>query len=140
MARCLLKDLNKSELLQMREQGMSNRDIANVLGCSYQTIRRAIGNQPFAKRRNYYYDAPMKTPTKQEEPQEVHEAALAVQRSALRLKGLFGEYEISDDGQTIEVTAPFNIVLNAEEIATFIKELQAIERNIDKVQPKLEMW
>lgn len=37
--------ISKSEMLQMREQGMSNRDIANVLEISKATVFRYIGPQ-----------------------------------------------------------------------------------------------
>lgn len=44
--RRILADMDKTQLLNMREQGMSNEEIANAVGCGYQTIYRAIGKQP----------------------------------------------------------------------------------------------
>lgn len=37
--------VTKSEMLQMREQGLSNRDIAKCLEISYATVARYIGPQ-----------------------------------------------------------------------------------------------
>ena len=37
--------ISKSEMLQMREQGLSNKDIANLLEISVATVFRYIGPQ-----------------------------------------------------------------------------------------------
>lgn len=43
----IMRDVSVSEMLHMREvQRMSNREIAERLGCSTVTMYRAIGNQP----------------------------------------------------------------------------------------------
>ena len=42
----LIQDISKTELLKMREGGMSNAAIAASLGCHKQTILRLIGPQP----------------------------------------------------------------------------------------------
>lgn len=44
--RKLLADMDKTQLLNMRDEGMSNAEIARAVGCGYQTIYRAIGKQP----------------------------------------------------------------------------------------------
>jgi predicted transcriptional regulator len=38
-------EVSRSEMLQMREQGLSNKDIANVLEISAATVFRYIGPQ-----------------------------------------------------------------------------------------------
>ena len=38
-------DLHPSELLELRKQGYSNKDIANMLGICVQTVRNYIGRQ-----------------------------------------------------------------------------------------------
>lgn len=38
-------DVSRSEMLQMREQGLSNKDIANLLEISVATVHRYIGPQ-----------------------------------------------------------------------------------------------
>ena len=45
--RGFMKDMNRADLLKMREeQEMSNQEIADTLGCSYETVRSIIGKQP----------------------------------------------------------------------------------------------
>jgi hypothetical protein len=44
--RGFMKDMNRSDLLKMREGGMSNKAIAKSLGCSYNTVLELIGKQP----------------------------------------------------------------------------------------------
>lgn len=39
-------DITNSELLHMRENGKTNSDIANALGCSYAFVHKRIGPQP----------------------------------------------------------------------------------------------
>lgn len=38
-------DVTAGEMLELREQGLSNHDIARSLDISYETVRRYIGNQ-----------------------------------------------------------------------------------------------
>lgn len=44
--RKLLKDISMSELLQLRADGWSNREIADKLGVCYATVLHHIGKQP----------------------------------------------------------------------------------------------
>lgn len=41
-----MREVSVSELMSMREQGMSNRDIASALDITYQTVLKYIGKQP----------------------------------------------------------------------------------------------
>ena len=50
MKRVFLKNLDMNGLLKMREQGMSNSEIAKVIGCHYDTIHKALGKQPYNKK------------------------------------------------------------------------------------------
>lgn len=45
----ILKTVSISEMLHMREQGLSNAEIADKIGCSYMTVNRHIGRAPFVK-------------------------------------------------------------------------------------------
>lgn len=45
MKRKVTEDISVNEMLEMRKQGMSNKDIARVLEISYQTVYRYIGGQ-----------------------------------------------------------------------------------------------
>ena len=42
------EEISHNEMMQMREQGMSNKEIASALGISYATVLRYIGKQPEA--------------------------------------------------------------------------------------------
>ena len=41
-----MKDMNRADLLSMREGGMGNAAIAKSLGCSVETVYALIGRQP----------------------------------------------------------------------------------------------
>lgn len=45
----ILKSVSISEMLHMREMGLSNAEIADKIGCSYSTVNRHIGGAPFVK-------------------------------------------------------------------------------------------
>ena len=44
--RKLMADMDKTQLLNMREEGMSNAEIAQAVGCCSVTILKLIGKQP----------------------------------------------------------------------------------------------
>lgn len=45
----ILKSVSISEMLHMREMGLSNAEIADKIGCSYMTVTRHLGKAPFVK-------------------------------------------------------------------------------------------
>jgi hypothetical protein len=45
----ILKSVSISEMLHMREMGLSNAEIADKIGCSHMTVIRHIGKAPFVK-------------------------------------------------------------------------------------------
>ena len=48
----ILKFVSVSEMLHLRnEEGLSNKEIADKIGCSYNTVNRHIGAAPFVKQR-----------------------------------------------------------------------------------------
>lgn len=44
--RGFMKDMNRADLLKMRDDGMGNAAIAAIVGCSTKTIFDIIGSQP----------------------------------------------------------------------------------------------
>ena len=50
--RSVLKDIDKTTMIKMREDGMANRDIAQSIGCSVTTIYNILGKQPDGIRAN----------------------------------------------------------------------------------------
>lgn len=45
----ILKTVSISEMLHLRDAGLSNAEIADKIGCSYGTVNRHIGKAPFVK-------------------------------------------------------------------------------------------
>ena len=130
----LTRDLSYTELMYMREnEGMSNREIADTLDVSYQSVLRVIGKQPSGIRKN----------TEKQVVQAPAEpgACLTVTGRVISLTGeqakytLDGEHEIllvSIDGNVLQV--PFG------QIGKIVSELASISRNIHKVMTGAEMW
>ncbi len=141
----LHKDISQSELLSMREQGMSNSEIAEALGVGYQTILRNIGKQPREIRRSRkaltksdFLEKKMNLPE-----EEAPVACLAVRKSPLCLTGSVADYELDSEREKITITnaqRDYYFRLEASNLEQFIRELQAIARNIEDSKQKLEMW
>lgn len=136
------REVSIPELLKMRESGMSNPEIAASLEVTPQTIRNYIGPGPRSKNRSRGG-----TPVADEVMREESMAAcLKVEPTVVRLTGAFGCYEVNKADCLIAVElhpdgdtdAYFDIPL--DQLTTFIKELQAIERNVDRVKTQLEVW
>lgn len=155
--RKLLADMDKTQLLSMREQGMSNAEIALAVGVSKPTIYRMLGKQPeeITKARNasgyvkmaqtrfgnkseggYTVERKAKSymPRREEEPVK---AVLAVKKSPIRLSGAFMHYTICPDREMIDVETEEGrtlIQVPADMLDTFIKELTAIQKNMNTAQ------
>lgn len=137
------KEVSIPELLRMREEGMSNPEIAGVLDVSPHTIWRYIGPGPRAKNR-VRGGTPVAVEIRRAEPAEV-QACLSIGASPINLTGAYGKYTIEEERTYICISGEadgheVNGSIPVDQLSTFIKELQAIERNIGKVQPRLEVW
>ena len=138
----LTNEISVQELLKMREEyGMSNPEIASALDVSQRTIWRYIGKGPRSKNQIRGGTA-VRTEVKKEESPK---ACLKVEPSAINLTGAYGKYTIDEEQEAIFIIAEadgheVSGYMPISELSTFIKELQAIERNLDKAKPKLEMW
>lgn len=153
--RKLLADIDKTQLLRMRDEGMSNEEIALRVGCGYQTIYRAIGKQPkeITSRRQseshvmiagtartseggYTVErkAPSLMPQREEKPVE---AVLVVKKAPLRLHGACFDYTLDERRKTVEVETEEGrvlLIMETDKLGRFIEELQAIRKNMDKAQ------
>lgn len=145
MYKPLYKDLSKSELLSMRESGMSNREIADSLAVSYNTVLRLIGKQPNGLRamrggattNTDFLNKSMNL------PQEPDIACLAVEKSDLYLTGAVARYRLHPDRDRVTIIDEEYeelYAIDADKLETFIRELQAIARNIENSRQPLEMW
>lgn len=137
-------DLPVDEMLKMRENGMTNRDIANAFGVHVQTVKKRIGPEGRYRRGVRYINI---VPQKKEEPEEQYSASLVVQNKSIELDGTYGRYVvdfrekkvIASIAKTEEAEEMFSVEF--EKIETLINELQAIRRNIrDKGGIGSEMW
>lgn len=64
--RSLNKSISVSELKHLREEGLTNQQIADRCGCAYSTVHRLIGPQPDGLRKKYEHRKPL--PPLTEEP------------------------------------------------------------------------
>ena len=143
----LMRDMSYSELMHMREDGMSNQEIAKVLDVSYQTVLRQIGKQPSGMRKTYSRSIPAPansapiTETATKTDADVPEACLAVVGRSVSLMGNAAEYSIdcSSDSVNIKI-GEGSVVVPLQKMESLIKELAAIMRNVSRVKIGNEMW
>lgn len=48
----VLQEVSIDEMMELRNEGYSNNEIAELLDCSYQTVKRYIGIQGFRMQNN----------------------------------------------------------------------------------------
>lgn len=155
--RKLLADMDKTQLLNMRANDMSNAEIAVAVGCSPTTVYRAIGPMPaemLSKKRReagamggrtkaenrreggYTVErkAPSLMPQREAEPVK---AVLVVKKAPIHLHGACFDYTLDESRKSIEVeTEEGRVLLSMEtdKLGTFIEELQAIRKNMSVAQ------
>lgn len=138
----LTNEVSVQEMLRMRtEYGMSNTEIASALDCSQRTVWGYIGKGPRSKNQNRGGTA-VPAEIKKKDPVE---ACLKVEPSAINLIGAYGHYTIDEKQEAIFILAErdgheLSGYMPIDQLSTLIKELQAIERNLDKAKPQLEVW
>lgn len=134
----LTNEISLPELLKMRESGMSNSEIAESLDVSYSTICRYLGGGGPRRQTRRVPHVQERAPMKDEPVQ----ACLKMEPSEIRLTGAYGKYAFAPDGDSISVIidSDYFFCVPRDQLSTFIRELQAIERNIGKVKTPLEVW
>lgn len=137
----LLNDVSITELLTMRETGMSNYDIAESLEVSEATVYRLIGKNPKGTPRRRRTPEIVETPIKRTAEPEI-EACLAVQYRNIECVGSYGTYMIDCAVKSIFATYgdDMEFVVSFDKLGEMIKELTAIQRQIDKLKAKQELW
>ena len=142
MAHKLTRDLSYSELMTMRESGMTNQEIADSLDTSYKSVLAVIGKQPkdLRKKPEFHVDQPR--PTFGSEPVVEPAACLVVANRQIELAGLFGSYTIPIQNKVVSVTIPDqgSVHIPFEQLDEFICELQAIQRKLPSLTNTAEMW
>lgn len=137
----ILNDVSKQEILKVVEQTGSVEEAAKVLDISKNSIYRLTTPEErrgLVRRRTRIPS--LMHPEKEETP-----ACLKVEAAPINLAGAYGKYTIEEDRTYITVSGEaggYCLVgsIPLDQLSTFIKELQAIERNIGNAQPKLEVW
>lgn len=148
--RKIMDDVTVAEMQKLREQGMSNQEIADSLECSYNSVVRFIGKQPKELR---------KKPERKREPMQTREweitqngvrpmplpdldeplipARLVVENHRTELVSANHRYAVDHKQATVEIDDV--MILSAEELGDFIEELKAIQRKLNG-SFQLEAW
>ena len=143
MSRSLLKSVSYEELAQMRDNGMTNKDIATSLGVSPQTVYKYLGPQPSRGwSRHAYNDRPLSNP-EQPNKDEPDDAALIIENRTINLAGLFAGYKIDIKAKEIRVFVEDGVdalVIPFDQVVNFAKELRAITKHVKDLSVGAEAW
>lgn len=140
----LIEDVSLAELRRMRdEERMSNQMIADSLGITVTTVRRYLGNQPKDLRK-----APIRNSAVRFRPEkpaeEEREACLAVTDRTVQLDNGSGrQYTVFPREGRVSVSfsgEALTFTLQADQLDSFIAELDAIRRHIGAEKPTNELW
>ena len=145
MYRSLMEDVSISELLRMREEeNMSNQEIADALGVSYDCVKKYIGPQPKGMRKMRSKGVVYGRSKAEETPEEEIPPCLVIQNRTVIATGADLEYIIDYQQQTVRIHKPSrsNIfwLFTFDELANALPELQAISRRASECRMSPEMW
>lgn len=126
--RGILKDFSKTELLRMREDGLSNREIADRIGCAYSTIYGILGKQPNGLRYSCQFAAPSSNEILPDDQIEKFPSRVKVLK--FTAVGAAGSYiiDIEDNIVTLESQE-----LLSEQLPDFIADLVSVGKMIEKM-------
>lgn len=137
----ILNEISKQEILKVIEQTGSVDEAAKQLDISRTSIFRLTTpdeRRGLIRRRTCIPS--LMHPETEETP-----ACLKVDAAPINLTGAYGKYTI-EEGRTYLIVSGeadgYNLVgsVPLDQLSTFIKEPQAIERNLGKASPKMEVW
>lgn len=145
MRKKLRDDINEAELLSMRDEGMSNQEIAESLDVSYATVLRLIGKQPLGMRGSVKNRSVIEPAQKKRELEEepIIPACLAVTVKRLTVEGELARYELSSNVEDIMINFKHDnecVLVKKEQIPALIKELQAIQRHLSEIEIGFGVW
>ena len=146
IGKSLMKDISVSDLLGMRDSGMTNRDIASALDVSLATIYRYIGAQP-PKMRKHREPVSPNPPAHAAEPAvdggEADDAALIVDNRTISLAGLFAGYRVDVRSQSVAIFVEDGIdamVVPFDKVHDFARELSALAKPVGSIRVGNEAW
>lgn len=127
----LSKEVSREELLHMREEGLTNKQIAERLGCAYYTVLRYIGKQPDGMRADYGSIAAKVTDAPKEEARPEPNRRLTMSIRKTRYYGENGTcYNVYSSGQANIEQGGMRVMTfqRAEELEQLICELIELDR------------
>lgn len=114
--KALSKDITKHEMQHLREEGWSNYEIAEKLGCCYATVLKYIGTQPKGVRGDRLYTVPKKVEyvVKQKETQEdiMDVREMTVKGKSVSIKANFENEKVTFKNGYGEITIPMQYLDN----------------------------
>lgn len=153
MRKKLLDEVSVNELLEFRNEGYTNSQIAEMLDVSNTTIYNMIGkmhDEMIAKAKREaavqggyarWEKAAKKTYNVEGEKNEMTEnraACLVVVNRKVNLQGTIGLYEVDCENKKVTMRPVEEI--GFDNLNAYINELQAISRKIDQMSVGNEMW
>lgn len=155
MGRKLLDEVSVNELLELRAEGYTNAQIAELLDVSYVTIYKYIGKMPGDLYEKSMRDAWEKSAQVRQEKKRMSEsgeqtkgegqmmenkmnACLVLVNRKETLKGTIGLYEIDLEDKKVTMRPVEEIEF--DKLNDYINELQAISRKIGEMHVGAEMW
>lgn len=155
MRKKLLDEVSVNELLEFRNEGYTNSQIAEMLDVSNTTIYNMIGKMPDemiakAKREAAVqggyarWEKAVKNKGNEHVKGEKNEmtenraACLVVVNRKVNLQGTIGLYEVDCENKKVTMRPVEEI--GFDNLSAYINELQAISRKIDQMSVGNEMW
>lgn len=142
--RSVLHDFSLQELQYMRDHDkLSNREIADRCGISYNTVVRYLGRQPKDIPRSQISlspDFPL-VPDRSKDPVEV--AALICIDHPITMQGKVGIYTVHPSTSTIDIKINDQVIkdISYDDLDTIVLELTRIsKRHKDVDPPELIAW
>ena len=155
MKRRLLDEVSVNELLEFRNEGYTNAQIAEMLDVSSRTIYRIIGKMPKELQDKAMRDAWEKSIQVRREKKRMAESGeqtkgdgpmIEIKRNAClvlvnrkeTLQGTIGRYEIDCENKKVTMRPVEEIEF--DKLNDYINELQAISSKICQMNVGKEMW
>lgn len=137
--RSLARDVDISTMMSMRDQGMSNPQIAERLGVTYKTVLKYIGKQPRGMPRNYRVNNfdpvinPTDAPARAQDYKTVEKPVLRVVSTVSTLEGDTNKYVIDTSSGSVEISGLVNGLLDRQTLDSFLRELKEIRSIFNNV-------
>lgn len=133
----LLDDVSLQELQEMRERGMSNREIAQALDVAYSTIHSILGKQPAGMRRAYgsKHEPQDATETKYAQTETQNKSVLRFVQQTTECEGANNRYTIYGGMGVVTITDKdrgSKVQLDAKGLELYITELLDVLSMISK--------